>query len=116
MRIYLTKNKKLKIQFDREVVDQSGTFQFAYPDKLDIQLLDSADFKINEKTSKELSELIKNYLDNLSAELLNDDIAPEINTIIEEKKRQEEEKQKQIKKSFDTSYALNEILGGKQND
>lgn len=113
MRIYLTKNKKLKIQFDREVVDQSGSFQFSYHDKLDIQLLDSADFKINERVSKELSELIREYLDKLSSELLNDDIAPEINTVIEEKKRQEEEKQKQIKNSFDTSYALNEILGDK---
>ena len=113
MRIYLTKNKKLKIQFDREVVDQSGSFQFSYPDKLDIQLLDSADFKINERVSKELSELIKEYLDKLSSKLLNDDTAPEINAVIEEKKRQEEEKQKQIKKSFDTSYALNEILGDK---
>lgn len=113
MKIYLTKNKKLKIQFDKEIIDQSGNFQFAYPDKLDIQLLDSINFKINEKVSNELSELIKNYLDKLSAELLNDDTAPEINLIIEEKKRQEEEKQKQIKQSFDTSYALNEILGRK---
>ncbi|QIG60355.1 hypothetical protein [Streptococcus phage D4446] len=113
MKIYLTKNKKLKIQFDKEIIDQSGNFQFAYPDKLDIQLLDSINFKINEKVSNDLSELIKNYLDKLSAELLNDDTAPEINLIIEEKKRQEEEKQKQIKQSFDTSYALNEILGRK---
>lgn len=113
MKIYLTKNKKLKIQFDKEIIDQSGNFQFAYPDKLDIQLLDSIDFKINEKVSNDLSELIKKYLDKLSAELLNDDTAPEINLIIEEKKRQEEEKQKQIKQSFDTSYALNEILGRK---
>lgn len=114
MRVYLTKNKKLKIQFDKEVIDQYGSFQFAYPDKLDIQLLDSFNFKINERVSKELSELIKEYLDKLSSELLNDDIAPDINAIIKEKKRQEEEKQKQIKKSFDTSYALNEILGGKK--
>lgn len=113
MKIYLTKNKKLKIQFDKEIIDQSGSFQFAYPDKLDIQLLDSINFKINEKVFNDLSELIKNYLDKLSAELLNDDTAPEINLIIEEKKRQEEEKQKQIKQSFDTSYALNEILGRK---
>lgn len=113
MKIYLTKNKKLKIQFDKEIIDQSGNFQFAYPDKLDIQLLDSINFKINEKVSNNLSELIKDYLDKLSAELLNDDTAPEINLIIEEKKRQEEEKQKQIKQSFDTSYALNEILGRK---
>lgn len=113
MKIYLTKNKKLKIQFDKEIIDQSGNFQFVYPDKLDIQLLDSINFKINEKVSNDLSELIKNYLDKLSAELLNDDTAPEINLIIEEKKRQEEEKQKQIKQSFDTSYALNEILGRK---
>lgn len=113
MKIYLTKNKKLKIQFDRELIDQSGNFQFAYPDKLDIQLLDSINFKINEKVSNDLSVLIKEYLDKLSAELLNDDTAPEINLIIEEKKRQEEEKQKQIKQSFDTSYALNEILGRK---
>lgn len=113
MKIYLTKNKKLKIQFDKEIIDQSGNFQFAYPDKLDIQLLDSINFKINEKVSNDLSELLKKYLDKLSAELLNDDTAPEINLIIEEKKRQEEEKQKQIKQSFDTSYALNEILGRK---
>lgn len=113
MRIYLTKNKKLKIQFDREILDQSGSLQLTYPDKLDIQLLDSADFKINERVSNELSQLIKDYLDKLSTELLNDSTAPEINLIIEEKKRQEEERQKQIKKSFDTSYALNEILGGK---
>ncbi|QDP43734.1 hypothetical protein [Streptococcus phage P738] len=113
MKIYLTKNKKLKIQFDKEIIDQSGNFRFAYPDKLDIQLLDSINFKINEKVSNDLSELIKNYLDKLSSELLNDDTAPEINLIIEEKKRQEEEKQKQIKQSFDTSYALNEILGRK---
>lgn len=113
MKIYLTKNKKLKIQFDKEIIDQSGNFQFAYPDKLDIQLLDSINFKINEKVYNDLSELIKNYLNKLSAELLNDDTAPEINLIIEEKKRQEEEKQKQIKQSFDTSYALNEILGRK---
>lgn len=112
MKLYLTKDKKLKIQFNKEVIDQSGSFQFACLDKLDIQLLDSADFKINEKVSSELSQLIKNYLDKLSSELLSDDIAPEINFIIEEKKRQEEERQKQIKKSFDTSYALNEILGG----
>lgn len=113
MKLYLTKNKKLKIQFDREVIDQSGDFHFAYPDRLDIQLLDSADFKINEKVSKELSQLIKEYLDKLSSELLNDDNSPKINLVIEEKKRQEEEKQKQIKQSFDTSYALNEILGGR---
>lgn len=113
MKIYLTKNKKIKIQFDKEIIDQSGNFQFAYPDKLDIQLLDSINFKINEKVSNDLSELLKKYLDKLSAELLNDDTAPEINLIIEEKKRQEEEKQKQIKQSFDTSYALNEILGRK---
>lgn len=113
MKIYLTKNKKLKIQFDKEIIDQSGNFQFDYPDKLDIQLLDSINFKINEKVSNDLSALIKEYLDKLSAELLNDDTAPEINLIIEEKKRQEEEKQKQIKQSFDTSYALNEVLGRK---
>ncbi|WAX17988.1 hypothetical protein SG586P1_00033 [Streptococcus phage SG586P1] len=113
MKIYLTKNKKLKIQFDKELIDQFGEFHFGYPDKLDIQLLDSVDFKINEMVSKELSQLVKEYLDKLSTELLNDDNSPEINFIIEEKKRQEEERQKQIKKSFDTSYALNEILGGK---
>lgn len=114
MKLYLTKNKKLKIQFDREVVDQSGDFRFAYPDRLDIQLLDSIDFKINERVSSELSQLIKDYLDELYRELLNDDNAPEINLIIEENKRQEEERQKQIKQSFDASYALNEILGGKK--
>lgn len=113
MKIYLTKNKKLKIKFDKEMIDQHGIFQFAYPDKLDIQLLDSVDFKINERVSRELSQLVKEYLDKLSTELLNDDNVPKINLIIEEKKRQEEERQKQIKKSFDTSYALNEILGGK---
>lgn len=113
MKLYLTKNKKLKIQFDKEIVDQTGSFQFAYPDRLDIQLLDSVDFKINEKVSKELSQLVKEYLDKLSSEILNDDNSPKINLIIEEKKRQEEERQKQIKQSFDTSYALNEILGGK---
>lgn len=113
MKLYLTKNKKLKIQFDKELIDQTGEFHFGYLDKLDIQLLDSVDFKINERVSKELSQLVKEYLDKLSTELLNDDNAPEINFIIEEKKRQEEERQKQIKKSFDTSYALNEILGGK---
>lgn len=113
MKLYLTKNKKLKIQFDREVIDQSGDFRFSYPDRLDIQLLDSIYFKINERVSSELSQLIKEYLDELSAELLNDDNAPEINLVIEENKRQEEEFQKQIKQSFDASYALNEILGGK---
>ena len=113
MKLYLTKNKKLKIQFDREVIDQYGDFRFAYPDRLDIQLLDSIDFKINERVSNELSQLIKDYLDKLSSELLNDDNNPEINLIIEENKRQEEEWQKQIKQSFDASYALNEVLGGK---
>lgn len=112
MKIYITKNKKLKISFDKDGIIQGQVLGFNRYEDTDIQLLDGIDFRINEKVSNELSEILKDYLDKLSAELFNERTDPEINLIIEEKKKQIEDKQKQIKRSYDTSQALSEILGG----
>ena len=74
--------------------------------------MDGINFRINEKVSNDLSELLNNYLDKLSEELFNERTEHKINLIIEEKKKQIEDKQKQIKRSYDTSQALSETFGG----
>ena len=112
MKLYITKNKKLKISFDKDGIIQGQELGFNRYEDTDIQLLDGIDFRINEKVANDLSELLKGYLDKLSAELFNEHTDPEINLIIEEKKKQIEDKQKQIKRSYDTSQALSETLGG----
>ncbi|MCO4551847.1 hypothetical protein Si087_00193 [Streptococcus infantarius subsp. infantarius] len=112
MKIYLTKNKKLKISFDKDGIIQGRELGFNQYEDTDIQLLDGINFRINEKVHNDLSELLKDYLDKLSEELFNERTEPKINLIIEEKKKQIEDKQKQIKKSYDTSQALSEIIGG----
>lgn len=111
MKIYLTKNKKLKISFDKDGIIQGSDLGFNRYEDTDIQLLDGINFKINERVHNDLSELLKDYLDKLSAELFNEHTEHKINLIIEEKKRQIEDKQKQIKQSYDTAQALSETLG-----
>ena len=111
MKIYLTKNKKLKISFDKDGIIQGRELGFNQYEDTDIQLLDGINFRINEKVSNDLSELLNDYLDKLSDELFDERTEPKINIIIEEKKKQIEDKQKQIKRSYDTSQALSETLG-----
>ena len=111
MKIYLTKNKKLKISFDKDGIIQGRDLGFNQYEDTDIQLLDGINFRINEKVHNDISELLNNYLNKLSDELFNERTEPKINLIIEEKKKQIEDKQKQIKQSYDTSQALSEALG-----
>ena len=112
MKVYLTKNKKLKISFDKDGITQGRELGFNQYEDTDIQLLDGINFRINEKVSNDISELLNDYLDKLSEELFNERTEPKINLIIEEKKKQIEDRQKQIKRSYDTSQALSETLGG----
>lgn len=112
VKIYLTKNKKLKISFDKDGIIQGRELGFNQYEDTDIQLLDGINFRINDKVSNDLSELLNDYLDKLSDELFNERTDPKINLIIEEKKRQIEDRQKQIKQSYDTSQALSETFGG----
>ena len=86
MKIYLTKNKKLKISFDKDGIIQDRELGFNQYEDTDIQLLDGINFRINEKVHNDLSELLNNYLDKLSDELFNELTEPKINLIIEEKK------------------------------
>lgn len=111
VKIYLTKNKKLKISFDKDGIVQGRELGYNLYEDTDIQLLDGINFRINEKVHNDLSELLNNYLDKLSEELFNERTEPKINLIIEEKKRQIEDRQKQFKRSYDTSQTLSEIIG-----
>ena len=111
MKIFLTKNKKLKISFDKDGIIQGRELGFNQYEDTDIQLLDGINFRINEKVHNDISELLYNYLDKLSDELFNERTEPKINLIIEEKKKQIEDRQKQIKQSYDTSQALSETFG-----
>lgn len=112
VKIYLTKNKKLKISFDKDGIIQGLELGFNRYEDTDIQLLDGINFRINKKVSNDLSELLNDYLDKLSEELFNESTEPKINLIIEEKKKQIEDRQKQFKRSYDTSLELSETLEG----
>ena len=106
----MTKNKKLKISFDKDGIIQCRELGFNQYEDTDIQLLDGINFRINEKVHNDISELLNNYLDKLSEELFNELTDPKINLIIEEKKKQIEDRQKQFKRSYDTSLELSETL------
>ena len=113
MRLYLTKNKRLKLTFDREVfIEGIETAQNPWYDKSDIQLLDGAEFKVNERVAKDIALLVNDYLEKLSNELITDENSVAVNRIIEERKRQLETEQEAKKRSYDTGEALSRALRG----
>lgn len=111
MKIYLTKNKKLKLVFEREtfMVGRKVT-QNLWRDKSDIQLLDSYDFKINQKITDDITKLVNDYLEELTNQLITEENSIELNQILEERKNQLAEEAKATKNSYDTSDALSKVL------